>query len=109
MDQVSLCPNDAALDELLSGAAAPDTAEAFARHLELCLVCAERFDRSLARDGLLEAMEAQGRRPDPAASPAVQVLIQKFISLRTADETPTRSSEFEIISTGEGPAERPGF
>src|SRR5437660_1043090 len=92
MADVITCPTDSELQQLLRGEAAPDVAEAFAHHLEQCSRCADAVEWSLPGDTVLEAMKGLATAHDPAASPVVQALIQRFTRIYLADPPAAQST-----------------
>src|SRR5215470_19818129 len=86
MRQMTVCPEDQQLREIVAGRSAADD-EAFAAHLEQCPACSRRLDRLLAGDTLLEAMQAQTIATDLSSNPAVPPLVQRLLKMQPAAET----------------------
>jgi Leucine-rich repeat (LRR) protein/tRNA A-37 threonylcarbamoyl transferase component Bud32 len=84
MNPVTTCPSEQELQRILRGEAPPDTAEAFAGHLEQCERCSVSVEQSPAGDTLLEAMRAQATVQSAPGS-YVPSLIQRLVRLHPVE------------------------
>ena len=82
MAQIIACPDDPQLQRLGRGQAASAEVEAFAAHLEQCPAFAERLDRVLHGDTVMEAMQAQATAAEAPGDPKAALLVEQLLRLR---------------------------
>ncbi len=81
MARPDACPDEARFQSALRGQAAQADIAALASHLEGCPSCAERLDRGLAGNTLLEAMRGQATVVELPNDPALLPLVERLLQL----------------------------